>query len=107
MEGLRNDDLSEICSYLTVKELIELSRCCKKTQSVVHGRADWVWRDLALTRWLFCRVDRYANWHDLYIRRHQIEKHMQKADKFTMIPCRGHTSVITALRVYGDAIYTG
>ena len=107
MDRLRNDDVSEVCSYLTIKELLVFSCTCKKTKSVVQGRADWVWRDLALTRWLFCRVNKYANWRDLYINRHQIEKHMQKADKFQMIACRGHTGIITALRVYGDAIYTG
>lgn len=107
MDRLRNDDLAVVCSFLSVHDLMWFSHSCRKAFTVVSHRADWVWHDLALTRWLFCRVDRYANWRDLYIRRNQVEKHMQKADKFQMIPCRGHTSVITALLVFGDVIYTG
>ena len=107
MESLRFDDLSVVCSFLTVKEFIRFGRTCHKAWHACQDRTDWVWRDLALKRWLFCKVTRYANWKDLYTRRHHIEAHMQKADKFKMIPCRGHQAYITAFLVYGDAIYTG
>ncbi|XP_033825884.1 F-box/WD repeat-containing protein 12 [Periophthalmus magnuspinnatus] len=98
---LIKDCLIHIFTFLTEGDLSNASCVCKDWNDAAE--TPWLWRRMALQRWVFCNLglggDGAQSWKRYFLRRSHLEKKMSEGKRggYTCKSLRGHTGRVIGL----------
>lgn len=100
--NLIQDCLIKVFTFLTEEDLVNASSVCKDWHDAAE--TPWLWRKLALQRWVFCNVggggkEEVPSWKRYFLRRAHLEKNMSegRTGGYTCKSLRGHTGSVIGL----------